>query len=148
MIIGIGTETGGDDAAGLAVARRLREWGVEALDYSGEVLGLMDLWEGAASVILVDAMRSGKPPGAIVVLDAGHAPLAGEEFPISTHGLGLFETLALAAELDRLPARVVIYGLEGRNFEPGGDMSPEVLAAVEEAARRIAREVAGCTNPG
>lgn len=137
MIIGIGTHTGGDDAAGLAVARRLRERGIPALDYSGEVLGLIDLWEGAQSVILIDAMRSGRPAGSVCVFDARQAPLAGEEFPISTHGLGLAATLALAEQLGRLPPRVVIYGIEGRDFAPGDEISPEVLAAAEEVAGQI-----------
>jgi len=147
VIIGIGTDTGGDDAAGLLVAQRLRALGIEALDYSGEVLGLLDRWEGARSVILIDAMRSGRAVGSVAVLDAREAPWAGEELHVSTHGLGLFEALSLAERLDRLPPRVVIYAIEGRSFEPGSQVSPEVLVAVEEAARRIAREVAECTNP-
>jgi len=143
MIIGLGTDTGGDDAAGLLVARRLRELGVEAQDYSGEVLGLLDLWEGADSVILIDAMRSGRPAGTVCVFDPRQAPFGSEAFPVSTHGLGLFDALALAEELGRLPRRVVIYGIEGRNFAPCDEISPEVLAAVEDVARRIAREVSG-----
>lgn len=139
LIIGLGTDTGGDDAAGLLVARRLRELGVEALDYSGEVLGLLELWEGATSVILIDAMRSGRPAGAITVLEARQAPPAAGQFQLSTHGLGLAEALALADQLGRLPARVVIYGIEGRNFAPGSAACPEVLAAVEQLARRLAR---------
>jgi len=146
MIIGIGTDTGGDDAAGLLVARRLRALGLEALDYSGEVLGLLDRWEGAGEVILIDAMRSGRPAGSIAVLDARAAPWAGEELHVSTHGLGLFEALSLAAQLDRLPPRVVIYGIEGRNFEPGSQASCEVLAAVEEVARRIVQELSGAAG--
>ena len=137
VIIGLGTDTAGDDAAGLLVARRLRELGVEAQEYSGEVLGLLDLWEGADSVTLIDAMRSGRPPGSVRVFDARQSPAASEAFPISTHGLGLFDALALAQELGRLPRRVVIYGIEGRNFEPGSEMSPEVGAAVEEVVRHI-----------
>jgi hydrogenase maturation protease len=147
VIIGIGTDTGGDDAAGLLVARHLRALGIEALDYSGEVLGLLDRWEGANSVILIDAMRSGRPVGSLVVLDARQAPWAGEQLHVSTHGLGLVEALALAKLVDRLPPRVVIYGIEGRNFSPGSQVSPEVLAAVEEVARRIAQEVSEYTNP-
>ena len=147
MIIGIGTEISGDDAAGLLAARRLRELGIEALDYSGEVLGLLDLWEGASSVILIDAMRSGRPPGSVVVLDARDAPWTGEQLSISTHGLGLFEAFSLAELLGRMPSCVVIYGIEGGSFEPGSPVSPEVLAGVEEVTRRIAQEVAPCTNP-
>jgi len=102
------------------------------------VLGLLDLWEDADSVILIDAMRSGRPVGTVCVFDPREAPIGSEAFPVSTHGLGLFEALALAGELGRLPRRVVIYGIEGRNFAPGDEISPEVLAAVEEVARRIA----------
>ena len=101
MIIGIGTHSGGDDQAGLLVSGRLRELSVEAIDYSGELLGLMDLWEGADRVILVDAMRSGEAPGSVRRLDWGAAPFAGQELPISTHGLGPFAILSLAAELGR-----------------------------------------------
>ncbi len=147
MIIGLGTETRGDDAAGLLVARRLQELGVAALEYSGELLGLMDLWEGAERVILIDALRSGRPPGTIMVLDARQAPFTGDAMPISTHGLGLYETLSLAEELGRLPPHVVIYGIEAHHLEAAGEVSAEVLAAVEEVAERIAREVAECTNP-
>jgi len=32
---------------------------------------------------------------------------------------------------------VVIYGIEGRNFFPVDEISPEVLAAVDEVARQI-----------
>jgi hydrogenase maturation protease len=147
MIIGIGTHTGGDDQAGLLVAHRLRELSVEAVDYSGELLRLIDLWEGADKVILVDAMRSGGPPGTIRVIEWPGVPFAGDQLPVSTHGLGLFEVLSLAAELERLPQRVTIYGIEGKEFEPGSSPSPEVLNAVEELAQRLAREVSGCTNP-
>jgi hydrogenase maturation protease len=142
VIIGLGTDTGGDDAVGLLVARRLRELGLEVLDYSGEVLGLLDLWEGAESVCLVDAMCSGRPVGFVCVFDAREAPFVSGEFPLSTHGLGLFEALGLAEQLGRLPRRVVVYGIEGRNFAPGDEISPEVLSAVEEVAGRIARGAA------
>ncbi len=42
MIIGCGNSDRSDDAAGLLVARRLRELGIDARELSGDMLGLLD----------------------------------------------------------------------------------------------------------
>jgi hydrogenase maturation protease len=54
--------------------------------------------------------------------------------------------IELARALDRLPPQLVLYGIEGAGFAAGAALSPEVEAGVEEAARRILREVTHCTN--
>jgi hydrogenase maturation protease len=140
-IIGCGNPERGDDAAGLLVARRLRELGIEAREHSGEALGLLEAWEGADRVILVDAVYSGSVAGAVSVWEGGSAPVAGEPFRCSTHGLGIAEAIALGRVLDRLPPQLRIYGIEGRRFARGAKPSPEVAAAVEAVARAIAAEV-------
>jgi hydrogenase maturation protease len=48
----------------------------------------------------------------------------------STHAVGVGEAIELARALDRLPARVVVFGLEGARFEAGTTMSAEVQEAV------------------
>jgi len=59
---------------------------------------------------------------------------------MSTHGLGLSEAITLARVLDRLPHRLRVYGIEGRQFEPGTEVSPEVKLAVEEVVRQITKK--------
>jgi hydrogenase maturation protease len=49
----------------------------------------------------------------------------------------LAEAISLARVLGRLPERLRVYGIEGRCFEPGTEVSPEVKVAVEEVVRRI-----------
>ena len=61
---------GSDDAASLLVARRLRELGMQAHELGGEALALIDAWSGGADVIVVDAVKSGAPPGTITIWDA------------------------------------------------------------------------------
>jgi hydrogenase maturation protease len=134
----------GDDAAGLLVARRLRELGVEAQEQSGEATALFDIFEAAPAgqrVIVVDAMVTGSPPGSILFLDAGAAPLSRETFRCSTHALGVAEAVELARALGKLPPQLGIFGIEGAGFEAGAPPSREVLRAVEELAQRIAQEV-------
>ncbi len=140
-IIGCGNPDRGDDAAGLLVARRLRELGIEAREHSGETLGLLEAWDGADRVILVDAVCTGSAAGAVSVWEGDSAPVAGEPFRCSTHGVGIAEAIALGRVLDRLPPQLRIYGIEGRQFGRGAKPSPEVAAAVEAVAHAIAAEV-------
>ena len=141
LIIGCGHPDCGDDAAGLLVARRLRQMGLPAVEASGEATGLMSCWKGETEVILVDATFSGAPPGTIQVWDAGQAPLVRGRFRCSTHGLGVAEAIELSRALGSLPPRLRIYGIEGKRFEPGASPSPEVLQAVEQVVQTIREEI-------
>jgi hydrogenase maturation protease len=135
-IICCGNPERGDDGAGALVARRLRELGIEAETCTGEASELLEAWSGAGHVTVVDAVETGAPAGTVSLWDGGQAT-----FPVrpstSTHGLGLAEAITLARVLDSLPEQLRVYGIEGRQFEPGTEVSPEVKLAVEEVVRRI-----------
>jgi hydrogenase maturation protease len=146
VVIGVGNALRCDDAAGLHVARRLRTdpraADIEVREMEGEALGLLDVWEGADAVVIVDAVRSGASPGMIHRIRADVESLpATLRGSTSTHAFGLREAIELARALGRLPARVVIYGVEGRDFLAGTDISPEVEAAIDGLAERLWREV-------
>jgi len=47
----------------------------------------------------------------------------------------------LARALGRLPPRLIVYGVEGKAFEAGVGLSPEVKAAVQEVAERVLGEL-------
>ncbi len=138
LIIGCGNPDRGDDAAGLLAARRLRELGCQAVEYTGEGTGLLDFFEGTAEVVLVDAAVTGAAPGTVHVWESPSALPQREMLGGSTHHFGIAEGLRLAAALGCLPQKLVIYGIEGRSFGIGEAPSPEVIRAVEEVARRIA----------
>ena len=134
-IIGCGNADCGDDAAGVLVARRLREWGLDAR----EATSLLDAWEPGDEVVVVDAMMSGREIGAIATWDGDDVP-SERTFRVSSHGLGLIEAIRLARVLDRSPARLRVYAIEGRRFAVGSDVSPEVMRAVEAVSAAIAGE--------
>ena len=144
LIIGIGNEYRGDDGAGRLVARRLKEMassGVDVVEASGESAGLMELWVGREKVWLIDAVESRQPPGMVHRLEAHSTELPREFFHCSTHAFSVAEAVELARSLDLLPPEVVVYGIEGRWFEPGQKLTPEVAAAIDDAAQRILHEV-------
>lgn len=147
LVIGIGNEFRGDDAVGLVVARRLcahaGPW-LEVREASGEATELMRLWEGRSRVVVVDAMRSGRPPGTIARFDAldGWHDTAGGRFA-SSHALGLPEAVALAKALDALPGSLVVLGVEGASFDAGAPMTPAVQAAAGQVVASVLADLAG-----
>jgi hydrogenase maturation protease len=138
LAIGLGNELRGDDAAGLLVARAIRDRagaGIEAAEHEGEPVALLDLWEGAELVVVADAVGgSGAAPGTVHRFDAGEGPLPALFGGPSTHALGLAETIELARALGRLPARLIVFGIEGERFGAGERPSAAVLGAVEPVA--------------
>ena len=145
-LIGIGNQFRRDDAAGLEVAHRLRvahPTGVRILEQEGEPTSLIEAWSGADEVLVVDGVYSGAAPGTLHRFDAREGPLPAELFKSSTHALGVAEAVELARELDRLPARLVVYGIEGESFGVGEGLTPIVEQAVEKLVMELYRELEG-----
>jgi hydrogenase maturation protease len=146
LVVGVGNDDRGDDGVGPLVARLLGcaladdpPPGVAVLPWTGAPLGLLDVWEGWDRLVLIDAMVSGGPPGACRRwgADAPFRTDAGR----STHGFGLASTLALARTLDRAPATVEVWGIEGAAFEPGAPLTPAVACAALALVERLGREL-------
>jgi hydrogenase maturation protease len=124
------------------VARRLKgalPEGVELAEREGEPTALIDAWDGADSLWLVDAVSSGADAGTIHRLDASEHELPAELFRASTHHVGLAEAVELARALERLPPKTVVYG-----FELGAELTPAVAVAAERVAAAVQEEVAEC----
>ena len=144
-VIGVGNEWRGDDAVGLLVARRLKKDQlprVQIAESRATVTAVQEAWKDAAGVIVVDAVVSGGPPGAIYRFNAHGAGVPVQlSRSLSSHGWGVAEALALGNVFQELPPWLIIYGIEGKNFGPGQEVSPEVAAAIPELVRRIEREI-------
>jgi hydrogenase maturation protease len=143
-VIGVGNRFRGDDGAGLAVAERLRgrvPHDVAVVECEQEPTRLLDAWDGAERAVVVDACSGGSPPGTVHRFDLAAAPLPERVFRSSTHAFGVGDAVELARALGRLPARVVVYGIEGADFAAGPDLSTAVTEAVETVTRTIAAEL-------
>jgi len=142
LIIGLGNPDRGDDSAGLLVARRLVERGVEAIEHLGGTLDLIDILDTTDCALIVDAVVSGGAPGTLHTWDGASAALRNDVFRSSTHALGLADVIQLARALDRLPKELTIYGIEAAHFVVGTPPSPQVLAGVERTVEHIASRLA------
>lgn len=143
MILGVGNDFRGDDAAGLHAARRLREKLPQArvIERDGDLAGAIECWTGEDMVIVIDAVFSGAEAGTIHRFEAHARPLSSRFFRGSTHSFGVAEAIELARALDRLPRRLIVYGIEGASFTTGDSLSPRVAESVEEVVIRVVEEV-------
>lgn len=144
VLIGLGNDLRGDDAAGLLVARAARErdhGGIEILESGGEPIDLIDAWEGADAAVVADAVSSGAAAGTVHRIDATAGPLPTPFASPSTHALGLAEAVELGRALDRLPDRLVVFGIEGEEFGAGADPTPAVIDAVAAVAAAALAEL-------
>lgn len=143
-VIGIGNDARGDDAVGLVVARRLQRntpEGVTVQVIRGEGLSLLERWQGADAVILIDASSSGAAPGTIYRLEPLAKPIPSGLFPCSTHTFGVAEAVELARVLQQLPPHLIVYGIEGAQFDIGQALSAETRQAVADVVQRVRQDI-------
>ena len=142
-VIGIGHQHRCDDAAGLEVARRLRlaPPGVVIAQEEGRPDSLLEAWSGADEALVIEAVSSGEPPGRSTA--SRPPPSLAELF--DAHTPGLPAAVELARELDRLPGRLVVYGIEGESFEPGDGLTPAVQDIVANLVMDLYRELSGAS---
>jgi hydrogenase maturation protease len=144
MFIGVGNEFRCDDAVGLVILRKLQHQippSIQTVEASGEGVALMEAWFGVETVYLFDAVRSGAEVGTINRIDAQVQSVPAQYFNYSTHAFGVAEAVELARTLNQLPAKLIIYGVEGKNFAVGIRISPEVEKAAEEVGQRVLSEL-------
>jgi hydrogenase maturation protease len=130
-----------DDGVGPALADRLREQrlphSIEIREHWGEGTILIQEWEDAERVILVDAAASGAPSGTIHRFDARNQKIPKGFCYYSTHRFGVAEAVELARVLGRLPMEIRLYAIEGKDFGNGEGLSPAVAEAIEHLAGEI-----------
>jgi hydrogenase maturation protease len=146
VIVGLGNDYRRDDAAGLLVARELKGQvpaQVSVHECTGASLELMDLWAGASHVVLVDAASSGAAPGTIYRFEVGSRPLPSFMFHYSTHDFNVADAIEFARMLGKLPKHLVVYGVEGADFDQGMGLSEDAVAAVETVTARVLKYVLG-----
>ena len=143
IVIGIGNEYRGDDAAGLAVIQALKTQdlpSVQLIEGMHDALSLLECWNATSSVILIDAASSGAEVGTIYRFDARAQPVPASLSFGTTHTLGIAEALILAHTLQQLPLTLTVYAIEGKNYTPDAALSPEVEQAVHKVAALVVQE--------
>jgi hydrogenase maturation protease len=145
LVVGIGNPYRCDDRIGLLIAEHLVKIlpkQVEVLFHHSDGLSLIDLWKKFDCVYLVDAVSSGGTPGQVYRFDAIAEQLPGYVFKnYSSHSFDIPATIALAKNLNSLPEKLIIYGVESNDFRMGSGISDKVRQAGLKVCRYIQKEI-------
>lgn len=126
LIAGIGSPHGDDQAGWLVVDRLCEKNGfhIETQKLSTP-LELLDKIEGLDCLVCIDAIEGDEPHGSI----NRHVWPFETSWQIrnqSTHGMDLVSVLKIAESMNMLPAKVILWTIEGRSWETGAEISSVV----------------------
>ena len=145
LVLGLGNILLQDEGVGVAVIERLQRRyrvppEIELLDGGTSGMSLLDDIRDREHVIVVDAVRTGKPPGTEVILK-------GEQVPaflcnkVSPHQLALSDVLANLALLNASPHQVTVIGMEPLSLETHLGLSDLVAARLQTLTDRVIAEI-------
>lgn len=138
LVAGIGNVFFGDDGFGSEVVRRLDQArlapGVDVSDYGIRGVHLAyELLEGRyRALIMIDAVPMDEPPGTLAVIEVEDAQKFGQQF--DAHSMNPAAVLATLAGLGGGVPRVLVVGCQPGSIDTGMALTPEVTAALHEAA--------------
>lgn len=134
-VLGLGNILLGDEGVGVHVVEVLSAAydlppEISVIDGGTSGMDMMDMLAGLDHLIVVDALRTDKPPGTIVHL-TGDAVPALFRTRISPHQLGLSEVLGALQLLDEAPGSLTLVGVAPVDLDLGMSLSPTIAAQVE-----------------
>jgi hydrogenase maturation protease len=148
LVVGYGNALRGDDGVGLRVADLLqgdqRLAGARVERRHQLTPELAEDVAAARLVVLVDAADGGAVPGDVRV-----ERVAGERWArafTGSHAVDAGAVVDLAERLYGRAAPVVLVSVVGRDFGPGTDLSPAVLASLSRAVDTVVGVVDGRTS--
>ncbi len=151
LVLGLGNLLLEDDGVGAAAVAELNARydapeGTRVLDGGTLGLALLPYLENAGVAILVDAIRTGEPPGTFVRLEGDEVPPA-VATRLSPHQVGVADLLDGARWLDRYPRRVILVGLVPASMELAVGLSPQVAPGLPGLVDRIVEEAGALGFP-
>jgi hydrogenase maturation protease len=148
-VLGCGNLLMGNDGIGLRVVEilqktELRGEDLDLVDAGVCGLDLLNYFDGAKKVIIVDAVLANSPIGSVHRLD-GRDIIKSTEEPlnlVSGHDLTITDVLRIGEHVQTLP-EIVVIGIEIGTIvtEATLEIGPEVLEGVDEAIRLIREEI-------
>jgi hydrogenase maturation protease len=145
LVLGLGNILLQDEGVGVAVIERLQQRyrlpdEVELLDGGTSGISLLDDIRDREHLLVVDAVRTGKPAGTEVVL-------RGDEVPaflcnkVSPHQLALSDVLANLSLINASPRQVTVVGMEPLSLDTHLGLSTLVASRLQALTEHVIEEI-------
>ncbi len=130
LVLGLGNLLMNDDAAGLQALFELQKRfpnreHFQTFDGGTQGLSLLHIISWADSLLLLDAVNIGEPPGTVVLIEGDDIDTVMES-KVSPHQVGLQDLLATAELIGDRPKTVRLIGIQAQSIEMEMELSPAV----------------------
>ncbi|GAB4546096.1 MAG: HyaD/HybD family hydrogenase maturation endopeptidase [Anaerolineales bacterium] len=147
LTLGVGNRLMSDEGIGIHIIERLSagydiDKEVQVLDGGTLGLDLLYYLEGIENLLLIDAVETHKPAGAIIRLEDEQVP-AFMALKISPHQVGVPDMLAAAKMLDAYPKRLTLWGIQPETLDMGLDLSPLLEEKAPQLLQNVIEELRG-----
>ena len=145
LVLGVGNILLADEGIGVRVVEAFQQRyvipeGVDVLDGGTAGMDLLDALSGRSHSIIVDAVRTGAEPGAIVRLAGQNVPALFNN-RISPHQLGISDVLAILRLIDQEPRHIALIGIVPISLDPGLELSGAIADKIDEMVELVAGEL-------
>lgn len=146
VILGIGNTILSDEGVGVhAVGALLTNYdlpaGVEVMDGGTAGMELLEPLSGVNLLVVLDAVKSGRPAGTIVKIIGDEVPVFFRT-KISPHQISICDVLASLELIGDKPKEMVLIGVEPDSLELGLEMTPAIAACMSEMVDMAVAELA------
>ena len=141
LVLGIGNLLLSDEGVGCRCVEELERRyvlppAVQCVDGGTAGFELLPLIEDAQTLIIIDALKAGRQPGTVILVEDEAVPRL-MLTRTSPHQIGICEVLATAQLTDKVPQRLLLFGIEPKNLEVAVGLSPEVSEGLEKALHAV-----------
>ncbi len=144
-VVGVGNSLLTDDGAGIHALERFalsnNDDDLFCLDGGTVGLALLDRLSGLDGLVALDAMKLGKRPGTVTVLEGAAMDAHLRNQHGSVHEVGLSDLMDALRLRGDLPEKRALIGIEPQNMDWGTQPTPAVDAALPEAAQQAEKLV-------
>ncbi len=145
VVLGVGNVLLSDEGVGVRAVERLQanyNLPPEVVVIDGGTTGMEMLEDlsNADHIVIVDAVRSGRPPASILRLADEQVPVFFKT-KLSPHQIGLSDVLATLEFIGEAPGGVTVIGVEPASLETGMALTPQVEARMPELLDLLVTEL-------
>ncbi len=151
VVIGIGNLLLMDEGIGVHTINELEKHDLpESIEiYDGGTGGfkLIDLMHGAARVIFIDAVETGKTPGSVTIFSAEEVRSIYNKKKYSLHDTDLMEIIKMTEMLGN-PPMIEIVGVQPKTISYGTTLSKELAGSMSNIVNTVLRKIEEvCSTP-
>ena len=151
VVIGIGNLLLMDEGIGVHTINELEKHdlpgSIEIYDGGTGGFKLIDLMHGAARVIFIDAVETGKAPGSVTIFSAEEVHSLYNKKKYSLHDTDLMEIIKMAEMLGN-PPMIEIVGIQPKIINYGTTLSKELAGSMSNIVNSVLKRIEEvCSTP-